>query len=143
MLLLPAAQHKLTSTAGTEPLGSLNKGKPSSKPSLTTRLDWQQYMGGTKSSKAEPGKKLEPDLLTWPYADLQTGTELPGRLALIRLSAGNGFLSYMVTKFPAWVLHTTLSAVGLRLSAEEATHVGGIRCIIACILLQWVRSGHA
>ena len=82
MLLLPTAQSKSTSTAGTETLGSLNKGKPAAKASLTNRLEWQQYMGGTKSSKAEAGKKVDPDLLTWPYADLQTGNELSGTLAL-------------------------------------------------------------
>ena len=82
VLLLPAAQPKSTTTAGTATPGSLNKGKPAAKPSLTTRLEWQQYMGGSKSSKAEAGKKVEPDLLTWPYADLQTGNDMPGRPAL-------------------------------------------------------------
>lgn len=81
VLLLPAAPPKSTTTAGTATLGSLNKGKLSAKPSLTNRLEWQQYMRGTKSSKAEAGKKVEPDLLTWPYADLQTGNEMPGRPA--------------------------------------------------------------
>lgn len=85
VLLLPAAQKKSASTAGMEALaslkGGLNKAKPSTKPPLATRLDWQQYMGGAKSSKADAGKKVEPDLLTWPYADLQTGNEMPGRLA--------------------------------------------------------------
>lgn len=81
VLLLPAAQPRSTTTAGTETLGTLNKGKPSAKSSLANRLEWQQYMGGTKSSKAEAGKKVEPDLLTWPYADLQTGSELSGRPA--------------------------------------------------------------
>ena len=78
VLLLPAAQPKSTTTIGAEKLGSLNRGKPSAKSALANRLEWQQYMGGAKSSKAEAGKKVESDLLTWPYADLQTGNELPG-----------------------------------------------------------------
>lgn len=42
-------------------------------------------MGGAKASKTDAGKRVEADLLTWPYADLQTGNEMPGRLAALLL----------------------------------------------------------
>lgn len=85
VMLLPAARQNLASTPSlppqTTPKGSIHKSKPTAKSSLTTRLDWQQYMGGAKTSKADAVKRVEPDLLTWPYADLQIGNELPGKLA--------------------------------------------------------------
>ncbi|KAL3144765.1 hypothetical protein ABBQ38_001880 [Trebouxia sp. C0009 RCD-2024] len=81
VLLLPAAQQSSASKPGLPPQttskGSPHKSKPTAKSSLTTRLDWQQYMGGAKTSKADAVKRVEPDLLTWPYADLQTGNEMP------------------------------------------------------------------
>lgn len=82
VLLLPDSNHSSASTSGTQPVvpskGSISKSKLPTMPPATSRLEWQQYMGGAKASKADAGKK-EPDLLTWPYADLQTGNEMPGR----------------------------------------------------------------
>ena len=58
-------------------------------PVMPSRLDWQQYMGG-KAGKGTASKKspvpVDAELLTWPYSDLQTGNDLPGKTLAARLS---------------------------------------------------------
>lgn len=57
------------------------KDKSSSKGAQPARLDWQQYAGSTKHSKADTAKKAQltdPDLASWQYADCQTNTSLSG-----------------------------------------------------------------
>ena len=89
VMLLPGAKQSTdaavmnaaaTATAGHKQ--GNGKIKPSVKAAPSTRLEWQQHMGGGKPGKADGTKKnlsaVDPELLLWPYADLQTGNELPG-----------------------------------------------------------------
>lgn len=88
VMLLPGAKQSTDAAvmnfAATTPAGQ-KQGNGKIKPSMkapSSRLEWQQHMGGGKSGKADGTKKMtsvvDPDLLLWPYADLQTGNELPG-----------------------------------------------------------------
>ena len=85
MLLLPGAKQASSDTpiipAAAAGQGT-GKTKPAAKATLSTRLGWQQHMGSAKMRKADGAKKaqptVDPECLTWPYADLQTGHEVPG-----------------------------------------------------------------
>ena len=83
VLLLPESEHNFAGTSGMQPVtpakGGVTKSKLPAMPPAVSRLEWQQYMGGAKASRADAAKK-QPELLTWPYADSQTGSEMPGML---------------------------------------------------------------
>ena len=100
VMLLPGAKQSTdaavnaaaTATAGHKQ--GNGKLKPGVKAAPSTRLEWQQHMGGGKPGKADGTKKVpsaaDPDLLLWPYADLQTGNELPGECVTYRGQAPDG-----------------------------------------------------
>ncbi len=85
VMLLPSAKQS-TDTAALKSSGATKQGagkvKPTMKADAPGRLEWQQYMAGSKPSKPDGAKKaslaVEPELLTWPYADLQIGSDVPG-----------------------------------------------------------------
>ncbi len=85
VMLLPSAKQS-TDTAAMKSLGATKQGAGKAKLTMKSdapgRLEWQQYMGGSKPSKPDGAKKatlaVEPELLTWPYADLQIGSDMPG-----------------------------------------------------------------
>ena len=88
-MLLPGAKKPLhaasvpNATAGAAGQKTPAKGKPAAPiPPAPSRLDWQQFMGGIKAGKNAGSKKaavaVEPELLTWPYADLQTMNDTTG-----------------------------------------------------------------
>lgn len=87
-MLLPSAKQS-TETTAMKSSGATKQGAGKAKLTLKAdapgRLEWQQYMGGSKPSKPDGAKKanlaVEPELLTWPYADLQIGSEMPGLLS--------------------------------------------------------------
>ncbi|DBA75798.1 hypothetical protein WJX77_002902 [Trebouxia sp. C0004] len=84
VMLLPSAKQS-SDTAALKSSGATKQGP--GKPKLTVkaeapgRLEWQQHMGGSKPNKPDGAKKatlaMEPELLTWPYADLQIGSDMP------------------------------------------------------------------
>lgn len=84
VMLLPSAKQS-TDTAAMKSSGATKQGAGKAKLTLKAdapgRLEWQQYMGGSKPSKPDGAKKatlaVEPELLTWPYADLQIGSDMP------------------------------------------------------------------
>ena len=88
VMLLPSAKQS-TDTAAMKSSGATKQGAGKAKLTLNAdapgRLEWQQYMGGSKPSKPDGAKKatlaVEPELLTWPYADLQIGSDMPGLLS--------------------------------------------------------------
>ena len=88
-MLLPGAKQPLHAapaphtTAGAAGQKTPAKGKPTAPlPVAPSRLDWQQFMGGVKAGKNAGSKKtavaVDPELLTWPYADLQTMHDTTG-----------------------------------------------------------------
>ena len=85
VMLLPSAKPS-TDTAAMKSSGATKQGAGKAKLTVKAdapgRLEWQQYMGGSKPSKPDGAKKatlaVEPELLTWPYADLQIGSDMPG-----------------------------------------------------------------
>ena len=88
VMLLPSAKQS-TETTAMKSSGATKQGAGKAKLTLKAdapgRLEWQQYMGGSKPSKPDGAKKVtlavEPELLTWPYADLQIGSDMPGLLS--------------------------------------------------------------
>ena len=85
VMLLPSAKPS-TDTAAMKSSGATKQGAGKAKLTMKAdapgRLEWQQYMGGSKPSKPDGAKKgslaVEPELLTGPYADLQIGSDMPG-----------------------------------------------------------------
>ncbi|KAL0023379.1 hypothetical protein WJX79_000175 [Trebouxia sp. C0005] len=84
VMLLPSAKQSSDSAAlkssGATKQGA-GKAKVTMKAESPGRLEWQQHMGGSKPNKPDGAKKatsaVEPELLTWPYADLQIGSDVP------------------------------------------------------------------
>jgi len=103
VLLLPGARQSSSdlstlraATAGQKQ--GAGKTKPAVKAVQSSRLEWQQHMGGSKTGKADGAKKaqlVDPELLTWPYADLQTGNEMPGTFLLSAKSRNYSKCTYV------------------------------------------------
>ena len=109
----PAAQQKQSA-----------KGKTAAAPPVTpSRLDWQQYMGGKVgkgSASKKPAVPVDADLLTWPYADLQTGNDMPGE-SFVSMTGYCSILLLLTTAL-AFKTHTcTLPLLLLECNANQYT----------------------